>query len=98
MLEKLKILTNSSDETLLNILIDQCKEYAKDYCNLTEYDSCLDNVVCQMCVERFNKIYSEGVTTKSYSGIQESYTNDFAPSVYTQLKRHRKIRTVSNVQ
>ena len=95
-MDDVKTLTNSSDESLLTILIDQCKSYATDYCNLSEYDSNLDNVVCQMCVERFNKRYSEGVNTKTYSGLQENYTTDFAPSIYTQLKRFRKLRTVSS--
>ena len=92
MIDRLRILTKSNDTSTLEILIDQCKRIAVDYCHLDEYAEKLDTVVQMMVCERFNKLYSEGVNTKSYSGLQESYTDDFSPSIYKQLKRFRKLR------
>lgn len=94
MLDNLKKLTNCSDESLLNILLEQCKFHARDYCNLDEYDERLDYIVQQMVCERFTKLYSEGVSSRSYSGMSESYTDDFSPSIYNQLGRYRKLRTI----
>ena len=94
MLDILKKLTNSSDESLLEILLEQCKLTAITYCNLDEYDSKLDNIVQQMVCERFTRLYSEGVSSRSYSGMSESYTDDFSPSIYKQLRRFRKLRNV----
>lgn len=94
MLDVLKKLTNCSDESLLTILLEQCETQATDYCNLDEYDSKLDYIVQQMVCERFTKLYSEGVSSRSYSGMSESYTDDFSPSIYKQLRRFRKLRNV----
>lgn len=99
MLEIIMKLTNCSDGSLLTILIDQCKAQAIDYCKLKEYDPKLDYIVEQMVCERFNKLYAEGISSRTASGISEGYNDDFSPSIYTQLRKHRKqLRTVQNVQ
>lgn len=94
MLDILKKLTNCADESLLTILLDQCKEAAANYCNI-EYDEKLDYIVQQMVCERYNKLYSDGISSKSFSGMSESYTDDFSPSIYKQLRKHRKLRSLN---
>lgn len=99
MMDALKKLTNSSDESLLTILLNQCKAQAVDYCRFSEYDTRLDYIVQQMVCERFSKLYSEGISSRSSSGMSESYTDDFSPNIYNQLRKYRKqLRTVKNVQ
>lgn len=97
-LDNIKKLTNSSDESLLELLIDQCETIATDYCNFDSYDACLDAVVSTMVCEKYNRLYSEGINSKSYSGISESYTDDFSPLVYKALRKHRKLRTVTSAE
>ena len=95
MLDTLKKLTNCADESLLTILLEQCKNTALDFCNLDEYNSKLDYIVQQMVMERYNKLYSDGISSKSFSGMSEAYTDDFSPSIYKQLRKHRKLRTLN---
>ena len=94
MIDDLQTLTNCQDTSILNLLITQCKMIATDYCNLDEYNEKLDEVVKLMVCERFNKLSADGISSQSYSGISESYTDDFSPMIYKSLRKHRKLRTV----
>lgn len=101
MIDDLQTLTNSDNTQVLNLLISQCKMFAVDYCALDEYDEQLDEIVKVMVCERFNKLSADGISSQSYSGISESYTDDFSPMIYKGLRRHRKMRTIgeaNNVQ
>ena len=97
MMDDIKKLTNCTDEALLTILIDECKDTAFNYCNMSEYDSKLDYIVKSMVCEKYNRLYSEGLNSKNYSGISESYLDDFSPAIYTALKKHRKWRFITHV-
>ena len=94
MIDDLQALTNSTDTTILNLLINQCKLIATDYCNLSEYSNSLDEIVKVMVCERYNKLSADGISSHTYSGISESYTDDFSPMIYKSLRKHRKLRTV----
>lgn len=94
MIDDIQTLTSSSDTSVLTLLINQCKMIATDYCNLEEYDDALDEIVKVMVCERFNKLSADGISSQSYSGVSESYTDDFSPMIYKSLRKHRKLRTV----
>ena len=94
MIDDLQALTNSTDTTILNLLINQCKLIATDYCNLSAYSNSLDEIVKVMVCERYNKLSADGISSHTYSGISESYTDDFSPMIYKSLRKHRKLRTV----
>lgn len=94
MIDDLQTLTNCSDTSVLSLLILQCKEIATSYCNLTSYTEDLDEIVKIMVCERYNKLSADGISSHTYSGISESYTDDFSPMIYKSLRKHRKLRTV----
>lgn len=94
MIDDIQTLTGSSNTSVLTLLINQCKMVATDYCNLEEYDDKLDEIVKVMVCERFNKLSADGISSQSYSGISESYTDDYSPMIYKSLRKHRKLRTV----
>ena len=94
MIDDIQTLTNCDNTQVLNLLINQCKSIATAYCNLEEYDDKLDEAVKVMVCERFNKLSAEGISSQSYSGISENYTDDFSPMIYKSLRKHRKLKTV----
>jgi len=94
MIDDLQTLTNCDNTSVLSLLTSQCKMIATDYCNLDTYDEKLDEIVKVMVCERFNKLSADGISSQSYSGISESYTDDFSPMIYKSLRKHRKLRTV----
>lgn len=94
MIDDVKLLTNSTDIDLLNLLIDQCKEYARSYCNYRTYANELDGLVELMVVERFNKLSAEGISSRNFSNISETYTDDFSLAIYRGLNKYRKLKVV----
>ena len=93
-IETLQVLIPNATVNQLEVLIDQAKVFATDYCNLAKYSEELDNVVILMVQENYNRISAQGVSSRSYSGISEKYLNDFSDTVYKGLRNHRKIRTI----
>lgn len=97
MLEKIKILlglTNDSKDELLSVLIALCKDEAIDFCNLKEYSAKLDSAIIGMVIERYNKIGTEGVTSVSTNGINESYVDGYSEIVLSKLRKNRKVKCV----
>lgn len=92
MIDRLVILTGGESE-VLELLITNCKDIAVTYCNLSSYSSKLDEIVILMATERYNKWGEEGIKTRSFSGVSESYNDDFSDTIYKALRRHKRIRT-----
>ena len=97
MLNKIKILlgiTDDSKDELLSILIGIAKDEAIDFCNLEDYISKLDSAVIQMVIEKYNKLGTEGVSSVSTNGINESYIDGYSESVLSKLRKNRKVKCV----
>jgi hypothetical protein len=65
-----------------------------DFCNLDGYSSKLDSAVISMVIERYNKIGTEGASSVSTNGINESYMEDYSKPVIKKLIKNRKVRLV----
>ena len=94
MIDNIKLLTKSDDTDLLTLLINQCKEYARSYCNYRQYAEELDCMVELMVVERFNKLSAEGISSRNFSSISEVYTDDYSLDIYRGLNKYRKLKVV----
>lgn len=96
MLENLKLLLGlgQSDEALLNVLIKMCKNFAINYCNLDSYETELDYIVQQMVCEKYSQLGAEGLESRSFSGVSESFFSNFSDGVLTALRRHRRIGVI----
>lgn len=97
MLDKIKILlglTDDSKDELLNVLIGLCKDEAIDFCNLKEYSKKLDSAIIAMVIERYNKMGTEGISSVSTNGINESYENGYSEIVLSKLRKNRKVKCV----
>ena len=91
MIEELKVLLKIDDTTLIEALINETKEEVVNYCNLNEYDNKLDFIVKKIVRYKFNRLGYEGLTSQNYSGVSESYTADYEPSIYKALNKHRRL-------
>ena len=97
MLEKIKILLGIKDDSrdeLLNVIIALCKDEAIDFCNLKEYSNKLDSAVINMVIERYNKLGTEGTTSVSTNGINESYIDGYSEITLSKLRKNRKVKCV----
>lgn len=86
-----KELLKTVDTACINILIEEAKNEIVDYCNLDKYDEKLDFIMQKMVRHKFNRLGNEGISSQSYSGVSESYTADYEPSIYKALNRHRRL-------
>ena len=91
-IETLQVLIPNATVNQLEVLVDQAKVFATDYCNLATYSEDLDSVVILMVQENYNRISAQGVSSRSYSGISENYLNDFSDTVYTPEDRQQGYR------
>ena len=96
MLNRIKLLlgiSGTEQDELLNVLVNMCEQEALDYTH-REKATELSNIVLSMVVERYNKLGSEGITSRSFSGVSESITNNYSDAVIHQLNLKRKIRII----
>lgn len=90
-LEKLKILTGERSEELLSIFLEDAEGYVLSYTNRTEMVPGLRRVVRDLAVVAFNRMGTEGESSRSGGG--ESYSFDGAPKhIYDTLDRYRLCR------
>lgn len=96
MLDKIMLLLgNSASEELIETLISQAKSFLLLFCNLSEYDSRYDSLIIRMVVEDFNRMGSEGMTSKSFNGLSQSFgESPYSSLVMTQLNSYKRIRTL----
>lgn len=90
-IEKLKILTGESDETLLSLLLEEATAFALSYTNRTKLVSGMDRAVRDLAVIALNRMGTEGEDSRSGGG--ESYSFDNAPKhIFDTLDRYRLCR------
>lgn len=93
MLEDIKVLlgiTSSDKDSLLNILIMQCTDDARDY---THNDKTweMNSAIVQLVIFRYNQLGTEGLNSESYSGLSYNYKG-YEEYKHKVLKNYRKIR------
>ena len=94
MIDNIKLLLDIADDTqddLINLLINICTKQAEDY---THREDELDTVVTLMVVESYNRLGSEGISSRSFSGISETPLNGYSENIIHHLNTLRKIRTI----
>ena len=74
-LKTLLQIEDTSQDTLLTTLIEQCEA---EYLSRTHQAEADENIVDAMVVEKFNRLGTEGVQNIGYSGITESYESDYS--------------------
>lgn len=90
MLEELKILTNGTDEALLNLLLERSKKEVVSYCRLTEYTEALNDIVVDIAAIKYNRVGTEGLQSQRYSGASETYLDDYPMTIQKRLNVFRK--------
>lgn len=97
MLERIKLLLNITDESkdaLLNELIDNASEFARNFIN---NDAALENLtgtIISMVIYDYNRLGTEGLTSENYSGVSFGYASGYSDDIMKQLKRYRKVRVI----
>lgn len=94
MLEEIKLLlgiTDNAQDTLINLLINQCVYDAQTITGETKYYY-MRPVIVRMVIERYNKIGTEGVGSLNTNGITENYINGYSAEIMALLNRYKRIK------
>lgn len=96
MLDKIKLLLGIEDEeydALLSLMVKIAEEEVLAYTHLEDTDG-LEYIIQMIVVEKFNKIGSEGIASKSYSGVSENINDGYSEPIKKLLLSKRKMRTI----
>lgn len=97
-MEKLKLLLgikidDTSKDALLSILLEQATSELKQYCYREQLPVEANNVIIDMAVVKYNLLGTEGLSSQSYSGMNEAYAN-YSPQLIKSMNRYRKVKTL----
>lgn len=97
MINELKLLLGDSaanySEELLSLILRISLSEVEDYCG-READATLELCALQIAVIKLNRIGTEGLASQSYSGVSESYIDNYPAEIQTILTRKRKLKTL----
>jgi hypothetical protein len=82
---------DSSQDALLNELIEQCEA---EYLRRTHQNETDKSIVNAMVIEKYNRLGNEGVQSIGYSGINETYESDYSESVQKLIRSKTRLVTL----
>lgn len=93
LMDKIKILIGAEDSKapIIQLLVEEAKSDAVNYCNLDSYDEKLDYVVIKMVRFKYSRLGTEGLAAQSYSGVSESFQEDYPADIYKDLRHFRRL-------
>lgn len=97
MIEELKLLLGDSasnySDALLGLVLKNSLIEVEEYCG-RDVDSALELCALKIAVIKLNRMGSEGLASQSFSGVSESFDNEYPADILAILNRKRKIKVV----
>lgn len=97
MIEELKLLLGDSasnySDALLSLVLRHSLSEVEEYCG-RDLDDALELVALRIAVIKLNRIGTEGLASQAFSGVSESYLNDYPADILAVLNRKRKIKVL----
>lgn len=95
MVERLKLLlgeaANNYNDAQLALCLEMAKAEVEGYCQ-RELDIELKLLAERIAIIKLNRLGSEGLDSESFSGISQSYLNDYPDDIKAVLNRKRRIK------
>lgn len=91
-IEKLKILIPDATQDILEVLLDNAELEFKTYCNRDSIPDSANTVIIQMVQSSYNRLGSEGLSSTSFSNVNESYNSGYSDNILQQLNAFRKVK------
>lgn len=90
-LKTLLQIEDTSQDTLLTTLIEQCEA---EYLSRTHQSETDESVVNPMVIEKYNRLGNEGVQSIGYSGINETYESDYSEATQKLIRSKTRLVTL----
>ncbi|MBO5111433.1 MAG: phage head-tail connector protein [Clostridia bacterium] len=81
-------------DALLSLLLVRAEDTARVYCRLREDEAVPEDLILRMAAEDYTQLGSEGISYKSYSGINETYRSEYSGKVIMLLNRYRRLAVI----
>ena len=88
--EQVMLITGNNNSDLVSLMLTKAKAEIVSYLNASEYEEKFDNIAVDIAVIKINRLGSEGLTSQSYSGVSESYTDDYPAYIKHQLETYKR--------
>jgi hypothetical protein len=96
-MEEIKILLGDAAPNYSDALISLCYKQSlaevEAYCR-RDIDATLEYAAQQITVIKLNRMGSEGLASQGYSGVSESYINDYPADIKAILNRKRRLKVI----
>ena len=97
MIEEIKILLGDSasnySDAQISLAFKMAISEVETYCG-RETDNALELIAEKIAVIKLNRLNTEGLASQSYSGVSESYIDNYPAEIQAVLNRKRKIKTL----
>lgn len=96
-LEKLKIrigIKDTSQDELLNMLLEDAESEILDFCNRDILLPKMEGLQRELAIIYYNRIGSEGESSRSEGGVSVSYSTDVPESIKNRLIAFRRLKLV----
>lgn len=97
MLEEIKLLLGEAapnySDAQISLAYKLSLAEVEDYCN-RDADAALELIAERIAVIKLNRINTEGLSSQSYSGVNESYVDGYPADIQAALNRKRKIKVI----
>lgn len=86
LIEEVKLLTSKTDDNLISLILKKTIKEVEMYTN-QKYNEKFNNVVVDIAIIKLNKLGTEGLISQSYSGVSESYIDNYPTYILNQLNK-----------
>lgn len=86
MIDQIKLLTGSTKDDLINLLIEKTKEEVERITK-KQYEESWNNLIVDMVVCKLNRIGTEGMKSTSINGLSEDYLDDYPKYIIRQINK-----------
>lgn len=96
-IEKVKIVLDIEDDSkdgLLDIYIQNAKDYIFDYTLINEIPTTLESVIVEMVVFQYRQRGVENITTESKGTLYESMVTEYPNNIRRRLNSYKRVRVV----
>lgn len=93
-IDRLKLLITNANEDILPPLYDQCEADFLSICNREDVPQGASFIIEQMVAFRYSQLNAEGLSNQSFSGMSESFLNDYPERLKRAMYRYRRLRAV----
>jgi hypothetical protein len=83
---------DNSKDNVLTLYLNRATNFVKGYCNLTELNPTLEEVVEDIAVFKYRNKGVENIVSEGKGSLSESYRDGLPPQIIDTLNEHRRLK------